>query len=104
MANIINWNFPTFEEWCECNKEYEGTIGDYNCHIRAFSWCDKETEYMCAISTSLNPLNIYSDKIVRYSKTVGWDDEDQLRSWYEQTIKETQIVWEKYINEMYING
>lgn len=101
--NIVKWNFPTFEEWHKNNDKYDGSIGDYYCAIRAVTWYqDKpKAEYMCAISTSSNPLNIYSEKIVRISSTIEYEDLIGLQAWYESTIKSVQVGWEKYINETY---
>lgn len=35
--NIIKWIFPTFEEWCKNNHNYETELGDYYCRIGIFS-------------------------------------------------------------------
>ena len=118
--NIKEFNFPTFEEWnnigrgyggCDCEKRnYQASLGDFNLHIRASGWCtptdgsSSYTEYQIAISTSHNPLNIYSETIFnkyhKYYSQNEFKDRD-LQYWYEDVTCKANEAFKKYIVETY---
>ena len=100
--NIAKWDFPSFEQWNK-RRVYNGSIGDYNCSIRVFSWNGDEATYVCAISTSSNPLNMYVDKIVESDVNIKYDDNDSLQKWYNRVTKYTQTKWEEYIMNTYFH-
>lgn len=100
--------FPTFKEWNETKTEqnerrdYRTNLGDYHIHIRADSWGNNYSNYALAISTSANPLNIYSEKIMhRDYKHYSEDDLTRLENWFNSVTAEANDVFAAYITKEY---
>ena len=103
MAEIKQWNFPTFEEWEARNYKWYGSIGNYNCVIEPFMFGTADTTFICAVSVDENPANIYSKQDIRRSKSIEDRDSDGLKFWYNSTIKSVGDEWQEYISKTYIN-
>jgi len=103
--NVKGFEFPTFREWNEKYKrEFETRLGDYNLHIRSFSFGSKTTTYRIGIACQENPLNIYSDPLFLKSHEYYHDDFNNLtalENWYVTVTKEADKAFKDYIVKTY---
>lgn len=100
---VVSWKFPSFENWCNNNHKWNGSIGEYNCSIDIFSWMENSAKYMCAVSTESIPSNIYAHRIILQSKEIKYDDVEELQNWYNKTVEYVNDKWKKYIFNTYTN-
>lgn len=117
--NIKKFVFPTFEEWntghgCDNRefekRDYQTSVGDYNLHIRATSWYspnnnnDAYAQYQLGISTSNNPLNIYSNTIVNEYHKYYYENpfnERDLEIWYNEVTVKANNDFKEFIMKNY---
>ena len=101
MFGVKQFYFPSFEEWDKRGRKLETSIGSYNLHFRASAWGPEETFYECSISPDPNPLNIYSAKIFKRSRSFKGTETKELEEWYNEVVRIVHEFWPKYIKETY---
>ena len=103
---IKKWKFQDADEWYTQVRNHEDCtikLGNYYCRIGIFSWKDDGTAcYQAAISTSTNPLNIYSNQIIRKSATLISRDEEDVKRWYKRITMEIEKEWDEYVAKTYL--
>lgn len=102
MENIKFFDIPSFEEWNQNNRDFLIKLGDYYCCCRASCWGKNYTIFEFAISTSDNPINIYSKRI--YSDHFKFESGKlfDLKFWYENTRENYKEKWKEYIIKNYL--
>lgn len=101
MKNIKFFNIPSFEEWNQNDRDFLVQVGEYYCCCRASCWGKNYVNYEFAISTSNNPLNIYSKRI--YSERFHFENGKlfDLKFWYENIRENYKADWTDYIMKNY---
>lgn len=102
MAEVRQFQFPSFDDWYQNDCQWKGKIGSHYCEVHATCWGHDETWYGCAIATYDVPLNVYVDPVARYNFTWDHKNLDDLRAGYEKAISEVNARWVKYIQEQYL--
>ena len=104
MKTVKKFNFPSFEEWYDNECEWEQQIGSYICEV---GYCggrmdDNYNEVERDYRVFIYPINnyYYGKILISYYE---WDikNENELKKWYEDSIKEANIKWEEYILKNY---
>lgn len=109
ILRIKQFHFPSFEEWygdgIMGKVNYEETIGGLTCRIAESAWgCNGNpyNDYEVAVSSSGNPLNIYSPKIIHYKKKIRYDNTEEIKNWYEKTTNKVNQDWMQYIYNQFL--
>lgn len=109
ILKIKTFNFPEFEKWYNNGEfgkvNYEEEIGGITCKIAITGWgCNGNpfNDFEVAISTSSNPTNIYSDKIIHHKKRIRYDDTNSIKEWYEEITKKVNQEWIQYIYNKFL--
>ena len=100
MSKIKHFPIPSFEEWM-IKKDLRIQLGEYYLHIRPDCWGNGHTVYGFAAAADDNPLNIYSKTIFSKHKEIENGNIEELKKWYEETVKQFKEFWENYIYKTY---
>lgn len=102
---IKQFNPPSYEEWRKCEYNYVEAIGVYRCAITRWAWNQRNTTYMLAVAASPTPTNLNVEQVIRRVYRCNWtqaDAEEQLRKWYEDTVKYLHEQWTQHISDTYL--
>lgn len=109
ILRIKQFHFPSFEDWYGKGEfgtvSYEEEIGGITCKVAITGWgCNgnHNNDFEIAVSTSSNPTNIYSDKIIHHRKRIAYDDMDAIRNWYEDVTLKVNQEWMQYIYDKFL--
>lgn len=97
------FQFPSFEDWNNHEREFKETIGEFTCVFHRTSWkIDSfDTRYECAIACSENPTNIYVHSVVSWSFECDSRNTGLVKKKYIETIREIHARWVNYLENTY---
>ena len=98
MKEIKKFYFPSFEEWDRNNRNYECTMGDYQVKIQESSFnikCIPHIVYKFVLVEKSDIKHIIFMKTYTYK----FDQEENLKQWYDFTIKTFELFWKRYVQD-----
>lgn len=109
FLKIKTFHFPSFEDWYKDGEfgevSYTEEIGEITCKIAITGWgCNGNplNDFEVAVSTCLNPTNIYSDKIICHRRKIRYDNTEEIREWYDEVTKKVNQEWMQYIYDKFL--